>query len=363
MLKIKRYNKNPILSPNPDVPWMSELTMNPGVVFDGDRFRMLFTAGANDGFFRLGYAESNNGFDFKIRTDTPFLEPSKNSEDYDFGTIDDPRITYLDGKYYIVHAARSLNMHDYASGNYRVGPNGKRFPTWRNNYRRLGVSVTTDWKTVKRLGPVSSEHLCDANGVLFPEKVNNKYVWLHRPTSATPWLLPMRYNPGCMWILFSDEVDHWSSDRREMPWDMVDGVDIPDDYLLISPEKAWEEFKVGALGVPIITDDGFLVFYHGVDRVGTYRIGLLLLDRNDPRRVLCRTPEPIMVPETKMELLGTYPGCIFPSANVVVGDEIFLYYGAGDHYCCLANLSLKAALEHVKKYTGNRTEINSSSYK
>lgn len=349
MLKITRHNANPLLKPVPELPWTRKLIMNPGVVLDGDKFRMLFTAGGGQGELSLGYAESKDGINFSIAPE-PFLAPSQNPDDFDHGTVDDPRITYLDGRYWIVYAARSQNTKLYAEGHYRTGPNGERFVTWRNNYRRLGLAVTDDWKTVSRCGALSSMHIFDANGLLFPEKIDNKFVYLHRPSCAVPWTLPMRYCPAAIWILFTGKIDFWSTDRREDPWDMVDKVDMPDDYLLIRPEQDWESDKVGALGIPIPTDDGFLMFYHGVERAGKYRMGILLLDRNDPRKVLCRTPKPVMEPETRMELTGGYPGCIFPCANVLVNDTIMLYYGAGDQCICLAQMSLKEALQHVKKF-------------
>ncbi len=311
---------------------------------------MLFTAAAGDGAMHLGLAESADGYGFTARPE-PFLSPSPDWHDFDHGAVDDPRITRLDGRWYITYAARSWNLKVYGEGHYRLGPGGNRHPTWSRNFRRTGLAVTNDWQTVERLGPLSSEHLCDANVVLFPEKIGGKYVYLHRPTLAMAWTLPMFYNPGCIWLVFCDRVDHWSSNRREMPWDMDQrpGRDLPDDWLLARPEREWEKMKIGGSGVPIPTDDGWLMFYHAVDMAGIYRVGLMLLDRADPRRVLCRTAEPVMEP-VGFEREGSYPGCIFPCANVVLGDDIYLYYGAGDGRICMANLSLKSALEHVKKY-------------
>lgn len=348
MSLLKRYALNPILKRDENSLWESYMVFNPSVIYDGSLFRMLYTAGSGKGELSLGYAESKDGINF-VKNPEPFFLPSENPDDFDSGTVDDPRVTYLDGKYYIVYAARAINTQEYAAGKTKMGPNGERWVTWRNNYRRVGLASTTDWKTVTRHGPLSSPHLSDANVALFPEKIGGKYVYLHRPTTATAWTLPMRYNPGAIWILFTDKVDYWCSDRRENPWDMVDKVDMPDDYLLIRPEYSWESDKVGGLGVPIPTDDGWLMFYHGVDRPGTYRLGMLLLDRDDPRKVLCRTREPIMEPETEMEKTGGYPGCIFPCANVVVGDEVRIYYGAGDQCICTASGSLKELLNHVKK--------------
>ncbi len=353
MLKIRRYKNNPILGPNPNLPWGRDEARNPGVVFDGSKFHMLFTASTDlyrgGGDMVLGYAQSSDGINFECAPE-PFLRPSANPDEFDHGTVEDSRITEFEGKYYIAYAGRSLNIKKDADGIRRVGPNGNMSPTWTENFRRVGLAVTSDWQKVDRLGPVTSEHLSDANVALFPEKINGKYAMLHRPTLCLPWTLPLIYNPGAIWIAFSDNMSCYASDAREMPWNMQDGRDIPDDHLLIKPEYEWEKLKIGASGVPIPTDDGWLTFYHAVDRDGVYRVGLMLLDRNDPRKVIARSPQPVMEPQESYELNGLYPKCIFPCANVVVDNEIFIYYGIVDLYCGLATVGLREALDYVLQF-------------
>ena len=354
MLKIRRYKNNPILGPNPGLPWGRDEARNPGVVFDGSTFHLLFTAstellGSSGGDMVLGYAQSSDGVNFECAPE-PFLRPSVNPDDFDHGSVEDSRITEFEGKYYIAYAGRSFNMKKYANRERRVGPNGNMSPTWTDNFRRVGLAATTDWKKVERLGPVTSEHISDANVALFPEKINGKYAMLHRPTPFIPWTLPLIYNPGCIWISFADTMTCCASDAKEMPWNMQDGKDIPDDHLLIKPEYEWEKLKVGGSGVPIPTDDGWLTFYHAVDRCGVYRVGLMLLDRNDPKKVIARSPQPVMEPQESYELKGQYPKCIFPCANVVVDNEIFIYYGIVDLYCGLATLNFREALDYVLQF-------------
>ncbi len=122
-------------------------------------------------------------------------------------------------------------------------------------------------------------------------------------------------------------------------------MDQSRDYLLLRPESDWEAQKIGASGVPFATDEGWLMLYHGVDVRGIYRIGALLLDRDNPRRVIARTRKPVMVPEFAYETnVGLYPNCIFPCANVLIGED---YYGAADLTCCVATIKLKTLLDHV----------------
>ena len=349
MLRIIR-DANPILKPNPDLPWARYSVFNPGVVCDNGKYRMIFSGNDGCGCIQLGYAQSGDGTHFEVR-EKPFLAPDPDENSFDHGTTEDPRITCLDGTFYITYAARCMNMSDWARGERKFDPRGEHAIAWERNNRRVGLAATEDWKTVKRLGPISSEHLNDANVVLFPEKINGKYVYLHRPSSSPAWLLPMRYEPGRAWILFTDTINKWCSDKIAEAWLMDDKIDIPDDTMLLQPERDWEMMKVGPSGVPIPTDDGWLMFYHGVDRRGVYRIGLALLDGDDPRKVLCRTPEPVMEPEGELELAGgPYPKCIFPCANIVTGDEIRIFYGICDHCIGAAVTSLSEALTHVKRF-------------
>lgn len=368
MLKIKRWRENPILGPNPNLPWATHEARNPGVIFDGEKFHMLFTTTAasennniypTNGEIYLGHAFSCDGFHFECDSE-PFMRPSSKPDDFDYGTVEDCRITAMEGKYYIAYAVRSANMnthhYDFLAGKHRVGPQGQISETWSLNYRRVGVAVTENWKDVKRLGPLTSEHVNDCNVAIFPEKINGKYAFLHRPTSALPWFLPCFYAPAAIWVAYTDSFDKiYFSDRREMPWDMdfSVGKDVPDDHLVILPQSDWERFKIGGSGVPIPTDDGWLVFYHGVSwSNGAYRVGLMLLDRANPAKVLARCPMPIMEPELPYETAPNtgYPNCIFPCATILVGDEIYIYYGACDTWCCLATVKLRDALNEVKKY-------------
>ena len=131
------------------------------------------------------------------------------------------------------------------------------------------------------------------------------------------------------------------------PWS-INELDHSDDRLLIAPKFWWEERKIGANGVPIPTDDGWLMLYHGVGPKGVYRFGLLLLDREDPSKVLARSPEPVMEPTEPYEHEGgSYPHCVFSCANPLIGDEVFVYYGGTDRCCCVATIPLKGLLDHA----------------
>jgi Predicted glycosylase len=125
--------------------------------------------------------------------------------------------------------------------------------------------------------------------------------------------------PG-MWISYSDDLINW--DKPEL--------------VAVAENIEWEGTKIGAAASPVKTQDGWLVLYHGVDKASTYRVGAMLLDLDNPAKVIGRTKNFIMEPETYYEKYGlVIPNTIFPTAIVEREDELMLYYG-----CCDTNISL-----------------------
>lgn len=349
---IKRWDGNPILSPNPDLPWATEQARNPGAVWDGQKVHMLYTTSASfgkGGDMVLGYAQSSDGFNFETATE-PFMTSSPDPDDFDHGGLEDTRITQIGDTYYIAYAARAKHPINYWLKDHENW-SPRTNPTWGQNFRRVGLAATKDWKTVTRLGPITSEEVSDANVVIFPEKIDGQYVMLHRPTQFHPGLYQCRYTPAPMWIAFSDDLLDWKwrEDQAHAKW-FERLPQLAHDHMLIRPEYEWESMKVGAAGVPMATDEGWLMFYHAVDVTGTYRVGLMLLDREDPKKVIARSPVPIMQPETKIEKHGIYKhgnGCVFPCANITINGEVLIYYGAADEHCCAATAKLDELLDYI----------------
>ena len=139
-------------------------------------------------------------------------------------------------------------------------------------------------------------------------------------------------NPA-MWISFSDDLLEW---RQE-------------EELFYQGIEDWEDAKCGASCPPIKTKDGWLFIYHGVcSKDKEYRGGAMLLDLNDPRKILARTKDFIMEPEFHFETDGFYSGCVFPTGIVEVKDKYYIYYGAGDQCICLATIDKKVLLDELK---------------
>lgn len=369
-MQFKRHEDNPVLQPDPNQPWMARQTRNPGVIEDGGKIRMVFTAGAAPtagklfGDLSLGYAESTDGIHFEVRPQ-PLLSVREDPLPFDAGSLEDVRITRIDGRCYLAYAGRAMPPRRFWFEPHEQW-DARRNPTWSLNYRRVGLAVPADdaWTKLEKLGPITSEQMSDANVILFPEKFEGRYAMLHRPTPFSPGAHQCLYTPAGMWIAFSDDLLDWKwdddnthafwPDRRES---------LPDDRLLIRPEYDWERLKIGGAGVPIPTDEGWLTLYHAVDMAGMYRVGVLLLDREHPDRVLARLPYPVFEPQTEFETVGHYkqgPGCVFPCANLVLDDEIFVYYGAMDRYTCLATVKLQDLLDEVLQHRIERPVLSGS---
>lgn len=341
-MQLKKYKHNPILSPNKLNAWESLVVCNPGAWYENGKFYLLYRAAGNDveHMIRFGLAISDDGFNFERVSNKPVFEPSLDG--HDSGAVEDPRIVKFGKDFYVTYASRPYppgqywkNAHDVIStpNTYEEAPS-----FLKENIANTSLAVTKDFKNWKRLGRITPANLDDRDVILFPERINGKhqgkYALLRRPKQ---WV-GKNYNTEypAIWITFSDDLLVWDQSSQ---------------LLIKGREGSWEE-KVGGNTPPIKTDAGWLLLYHGVENGGKgyYRVGAALLDKNDPTKVLARTPEPIMEPKEWYEMEGPYPGCVFPVGNVVVGEELYVYYGAADKYCGIATCNLEDLITHILQF-------------
>jgi len=316
MLNIQRYPNNPILKPNPNIPWMSKATMNAGLWHDESGFHMVFSGGGLGKVYCeamcLGYAYSSDGINFEVHTE-PLL--TSDPEGWDSGGVLDARVMKYGEDYFIIYNA------------------GGKHP-----FRRVGLAKTRDFKTVERIAPLTDPSISDANVIYFPRKINGSYYLMHRPSPFQPSTKSIAENPDFKFSIKmarSDDMIHWYDDR-----DLCGG------------EYWWENQKIGPCCEPVETEAGWLMLYHGVYlghdvHIRTYRIGAMLLDLDDPYKVIARTPEPVMSPETDYEKFGNHDNVVFPCANPVIDGEMHIYYGAADTYVGLATVPVEDLLAYL----------------
>jgi predicted GH43/DUF377 family glycosyl hydrolase len=247
----------------------------------------------------LRIARSRDGIVFKI-DDVAAISPHLDIEEYG---VEDPRITLIDGTFYITYVSVS-----------RWGITTSLATTKDfNSFERRGVIFLPDHKDV----------------VIFPERINGKYVALTRP-------MPQSFSRIFgIWIAFSDDLTEWGGHET----------------LCLPRWDHWDELRTGGSAVPFKTREGWLELYHGVNRNHRYAMGGLLLDADDPRKVLARSPAPIMAPGATYERLGLFNDTIFSCGVVHLDDDtIRMYYGAADSCIAAADFSVKEIIASLEPW-------------
>jgi predicted GH43/DUF377 family glycosyl hydrolase len=297
---------NPIITPRQGRDWEVDGTFNPGAVAAGRVIHVLYRAVDANRISRLGYARSLNGTDFTYRSENPVFEASAGWEE--FG-CEDPRLTLLDGRYYVTYTAYS-----------RRGP-------------RIALASTNDFLHFEKYGLVGPD-LDDKDCALFPERVNGKVAMLHRLDSK----IQIAYfdNPDAL----VNSQEFWS-----------EYVTHYDDFEIMRPKYAWEEWKVGAGPPPIKTDRGWLTIYHGVSVRRIYHVGAVLLDLDEPSKILARTREPLLEPEMEFEKRGVVPNVVFPAGSIIQDGYLVIYYGGADRVSCVAKTPVDDFLEELERET------------
>jgi predicted GH43/DUF377 family glycosyl hydrolase len=295
--KMRRFQDNPILKPDPSNEWESRLVFNAAAIEVGKRVHLLYRALGNDGISRIGYASSSDGYVFDERSPTPVFEPKDGAEDYG---CEDPRLTRFDSKIIMAYTALTEIDHDQL---YQI------------SLTSISVNdfLSKQWNWNERLLPFRGVR--NKDGVVFPKKIDGKYVMLHR------------LEPD-MCVAYSDDLKRWYDIRAFMR----------------PRTKSWDCWKIGAAGVPIELNEGWLVLYHGVSFEKVYSLGVILLDRDNPESVLYRSETPILTPVADYERFGKVPNVVFSCGNVLIDDEVFVYYGGADSVVCLATYELNELL-------------------
>ena len=290
---LKRVANNPILEPIPENEWESKYVLNPGALRIKDKVYLFYRAVGKDGISRIGLAITD-GYIMLERLPEPIFEPVLEQEKKG---CEDPRVVMMDDRIWMIYTAYDGNVAQIAVASIKVEDFLERdFNLWR----RDGFPFENIW---------------DKDGILFPEKIQEKYVLYHR------------IDPS-MWAEYIDELGSYDREQH---------------FIIMGPRPGnmWDSQKIGAGSQPIKTKYGWLLIYHGVDYRYVYRLGVILVDLLDPHKVLYRSPNAVLEPEKDFELgdSGAWvPNVVFTcgavgSVDKAVlddNDEILVYYGAAD---------------------------------
>lgn len=319
-----RHKKNPIISPHPHNNWENEAIFNPATLIDDDgHIHLIYRAIGSDGVSRLGYGFSEDGINFNGRSSVPIFalgDPRSNKavKIYDpklypsggsWGGCEDPRAVRIDGKIYI-----TFNAFD--------GWDFIRIATVSINEKDF---FERRWKWSKPI-LISPPNQINKNWVLFPEKIKGKFAILH---SISPKV----------------QVDFVNKLEDLEKGDHV----IKSQFKQDPTRKGWDTWVRGVGPPPIKTKSGWLVLYHAMDHrdPNKYKLGALLLDLKDPKKVIARSKEPILEPETWYEN-DWKPGVVYSCGALVKNDILFVYYGGGDKHVCVATSPMDKIFEKLK---------------
>lgn len=306
---IKRHELNPILS-SKDVPYKADLVFNAGVTKYEGKYVMIFRNdyGYKGGYHfegtSLGLAFSDDGIRWDVQR-----KPCFDLKDDEITRGYDPRLTVIDGRCYMCFA---VDTHHGTRG---------------------GIAVTDDFEKFEILNLTLPDN---RNMVLFPEKVNNKFVKLERP-------FPVYSRGG------KDKFDIWISDSPDLRY-------WGNSHLLMGVEHVpFANDKIGPGAPPIKTEKGWLTTFHSVDidpnrgKNGwedswkkRYCAGIMLLDLEDPTKVVGMSKKPLIAPEADYETeSGFRNNVIFPGGMILEDNgEVKIYYGAADTVECLATTNV-----------------------
>jgi predicted GH43/DUF377 family glycosyl hydrolase len=316
----------------------NEGVLNPTCVQKDGLTHMFYRAVSMGNFSSLGYCQINKD-KVLIRSKQPILV---SEFDYETRGVEDPRIVKVDGIYYLFYVA-------YDGKNARTA-----LATSMDlmNFQKQGLispSITYEMARQLFLDPSLpksySEYalhyqqtiapdvlLWEKDIILFPKKINGKFLLFHRVM------------PG-MQYMYLDSLDQLKSEEF---W--IEQLKTLHEHVVINPKFWFESRKVGGCCTPIETKRGWVLLCHGVQKTSTgtvYRASAMLLDLNDPTKVLGRLPEPLFSPHLDWEEKGTASNVVFPSGAAVYGDELYIYYGAADSCIAAVSVSLSELVEEL----------------
>lgn len=315
-IKFEKFKENPILTPREGLGWEKNGVFNPAAIKLEGKIYIMYRAQSDDNISSFGLAVSSDGVKIDERLDTPIYSPR---EDFESKKVpngnagcEDPRITQIDDKLYVCYTAFT------GGGNTRVA------------LTSITVSdfIGRQWNWTKPL-LVSAPEVYDKDACILPEKINGKYMILHRIT------------PGIS-VDYSDDLEF-----GEQNWIKTKSYIVPKPH-------SWDDEKIGIGPTPIKTEAGWLLIYHGISKKDHfYRVGAMLLDIKNPQMVIARTEYPILEPTEDYEKVNGR-GIAFPCGAVEMGECIYIYYGGGDGRTCVAKINRNDLLTYLTNQSNKK---------
>jgi predicted GH43/DUF377 family glycosyl hydrolase len=311
-IRLNRFLSNPIVKPDPKLSWQAKAVFNPTALYEYGRVHIAYRAMSEDNTSVIGFASSADGYNFEDRPPEPIYTPRENFEAKlvpgGNSGCEDPRLTRIDDTIYMLYTAF----------------NGKSEPRVALTYIKLDDFIARCWNWSRPI-LISPPNVPDKDAAIFPKKIKGKYAIFHRLGVS-------------IWLDYVDDLQFGGN-----KWLKGNVIMSPKDEL---PDTE----KLGICGPPIETKEGWLLLYHCVSRKTqpmTYYVATALLDLKDPSKVIARRKVPILEPETPYELHGQVNNVVFPCGAVVIGEDLFVYYGGADTVIGVATMKLAELLNSL----------------
>lgn len=296
----QRSERNPIITTK-QLPWAAAAVLNPGATEQDGDVVLLLRVENDAGYSSIHVARSADGVENWNIDSEPILRYGQERWRYEAWGCEDARVVYI-----AEHRCWFITYTAYSA----VGA-------------AVAIARSHDLRTAERIGLIFSPNNKDA--VLFPQRFEGRWAVLHRPDAGG--------GIENIWSAFSPDLVHWGEPHCVVPE---------------GRGPAWDALKVGSGPPPVLTDDGWLLLYHGVKAYGgtlSYRVGAALLEKDRPHKVIARSRNCVFQAEAPYEKSGFVPNVVFPTGLLRRGDELWMYYGAADTCVCLATARLRDVME------------------
>jgi predicted GH43/DUF377 family glycosyl hydrolase len=315
-IKFEKMKNNPILTPTAGLAWEKNGVFNPTAIKLEGKVYIIYRAQSDDNISRFGLAITSDGTTIDERLPEPIYSPRESFESKQIQNgnsgCEDPRVTEIDDRLYFCYTAFT------GTGNTRVAMTS----ILKSDF------LSRNWNWDKPI-LVSAPEVYDKDACIMPEKINGKYLFLHRIT------------PGIS-IDYSETLEF-----GETNWIKTQSYIVPRPH-------SWDDEKIGIGPTPIKTQAGWLLIYHGISKNDSfYRVGAMLLDIKNPQMVIARSEYPLLEPTEDYEKVNGR-GIAFPCGSIEIGEYLYIYYGGGDSRTCVARIKTNDVVTYLTNQSNKK---------
>jgi predicted GH43/DUF377 family glycosyl hydrolase len=328
-----RANKEGIIISKTDLGFENESVLNPAVIVEQNTIHLFYRAVRTGNYSSIGHCSMDTPLTVKDRNIIPVLFPQF---DYESRGMEDPRIVKIDEVYFLTYTAydgpNALGALATSTDLKHFKKHGILCPQIKyDQFIRLAevnIPMNEKYKRYSR----GADLLADKDLLFFPRRINNKLYFLHR-IKPDIQIVAINNIEDLTTAFWEDYFLHFN------------------EHIALAPKFQHEVSYIGGGCPPIETEQGWLIIYHAVkDTINgfEYSACAALLDLADPSKEIARLPYPLFKPEKDYETVGDVNNVCFPTGTALIGDVLYIYYGAADQVVACVSVSLSALLKELE---------------